>query len=416
MARFEDVRQGPQPALSVHASGGSPAQPWSFATILHPLTPAAFCSDYWGQSPLHLCRAQADFYATLITLADVERYLSMSEIFSRQALTIPRQGSGAPDPPPASLSELYERLLEGSSLRIRRMECFLDPAAPVLALLRDMELALQHPWASLSCYIAPPNAVGLGPHYDETEIFTLQIAGAKRWRLYHRIDSDLPGILQPEQLGEPVHDLRLQAGDLLYLPRGWAHEVTCEEPAFSLTLVFDAVKWGAVLDVLVAKLARTSPFLAAMPAGVLLGGRPEALRPGLEARLALIRDALASLSVEDIVDALAPKLVGRMTLPPDAQLDAVFHLDRLTLETVVQKRPGIGCHLTQRDGKVVLHLPGDYVLQASTRAEPALRGILGTEAPFRIAEMPGDLAGLAKLVLAKQLVACGLLRLPTGGT
>lgn len=397
--------------IRVDAEDAGPlAPPWSFASIIHPITPAAFCSDYWGERPLHIARGRTDFYARLITLADVERYLSMQEIFIRHSVTMPRQGYGIPDPPPVSISELYERMLDGSSLRMRRMECFIDPSAPVLCLLRGMDLALQHPRESLSCYVAPPNAVGLGPHHDETEIFTLQISGMKRWRLYHRIDSDCPGIHTPEQLSEPVHDFILEAGDLLYLPHGWVHEVTSEAPAFSLTIVFDPIKWSAVLDVLVAKLVATSPFMAPMPAGVLLGRHRTDLRRQLEGRVALIRDALATMSVDEVVDIIAPKLVGRMTLPPEAHLDALFHLDRITLETVVDKRPGMACHLTWSDDRAVLILPGGYTLQASLRAEPALRSILAADRPFRVAEMHDTLGGPAKLVLAKKLMTCGLLR------
>jgi cupin superfamily protein len=402
----------PAQEIRVHVRGAEPlAPPWTFASIIRPLTPAEFCSEYWGERPLHLARGRADYYSGLITLAEVERYLSMQEIFTRHSVTMPRQGDGVPDRPPGSISELFERLIDGSSLRIRRMECFMHPSAPVISLLREMESALGHPLSSLSCYVAPPNAIGLGPHHDETEIFTLQISGMKRWRLYHRVDTDRPGIHAPEQLGEPAHDLMLEAGDLLYLPRGWVHEVTSTAPAFSLTIVFDPIKWSAVLDFLVAKLGATGPFMAPMPAGVFLGReRPDSLRRGLAARIELIREALQAMSLDDVVDDIAPKVVGRMTLPPDAQLDALLRLDEITLETVVAKRPGVAYHLTRRADRVVLFLPGGYRLQASERAEPALVSILAAEGPFRVAELHDVLGGPAKLALARKLVTCGLLR------
>src|SRR5262245_61602386 len=101
--------------------------------------------DYWGKQPLHVARGCADFYHGLVTLGEIERYLSMQEILSRHWVTTPRQGYGIPEPPPASLSEVYERLLDGSSLRIRRLECFLDPSSAVMSLVQDMVCELQHP-------------------------------------------------------------------------------------------------------------------------------------------------------------------------------------------------------------------------------------------------------------------------------
>ena len=277
-----------------------------------------------------------------------------------------------------------------------------------------MELTLQHPRNSLSCYIAPPNAIGLGPHHDETEIFTLQISGRKQWRLYHRIECDRPGMHAREELTAPIHDFMLEAGDLLYLPGGWIHEVTSEEPAFSLAIVFDPVRWSAVLDVLAAKLAATKPFMAPMPAGVLLEhSRLDFLDREFKVRVELIRDALAAMNVYEVANDIAGKLLARMTLPPDAQLDVLFRLDQITLDTVVEKRPGIACYLTRSDEAVVIGFPGGYTLRASVRVEPALLSILAANRPFRIREMHDSLAESAKLALTKKLVGCGLLRVVT---
>src|SRR4051812_23954514 len=73
--------------------------PWSFASLIQPVLPATFFSRYWGDQPLHILRGMPDFYAGLITLAEVERYLSMRDVFNRHSITTPRQGKGVPDPP-----------------------------------------------------------------------------------------------------------------------------------------------------------------------------------------------------------------------------------------------------------------------------------------------------------------------------
>jgi ribosomal protein L16 Arg81 hydroxylase len=392
-------------------SHGQLAPPWSFASLIDPVSPDEFRSDYWCAQPLHISRGDASFFAQLITIEDVERQLSTDEVFSRHSVTTPREGYGPPDPPPTSVSELYERLLAGSSVRIRRLECLLDPGTPVLTLLRGMELALQHPRDSLSCYIAPPQATGLGPHHDETEIFTLQISGRKRWRLYGPVDSELPATYDREQLGPPAHDFTLEEGDVLYVPGGVIHDVTNDVPSFSLTVVFDPFRWSALLDLLWRQLAATAEFRAPLPAGVLFADRPhELLSRQLEPRVELVRQALERVSAGALVDDLAQRQVARTTLPPDGQLGVLFELDAITLETVVEKRPSLACHITRRGEKVLLMLPGGYGLEASARAEPALRSVVSMDQPFRVADMDESLGDGAKLALARKLVSCGLLR------
>ncbi len=63
-------------------------------------------------------------------------------------------------------------------------------------------------------------------------MFILQIEGKKRWRLYEprNKQEELPRFSSPNfdqsEIGEPCLDVVLEAGDLLYLPRGTIHQVT----------------------------------------------------------------------------------------------------------------------------------------------------------------------------------------------
>ena len=402
---------GPPP--QVRASAAAPfGPPWSFASLLHPITPEVFFSDYWGRNRLHIARGDGSFFSELITLGELQRYLSVDELYQRGTVTTSSRAVEPPLPPPNSTSELYRRLVAGRSMRIRRMECLLDPSAPTLQLFRDMERTLQHPTGSFSCYIAPANAIGLGPHHDHTEIFTLQIFGTKRWRLYHRVDTDHSKSYRRDQLGEPSAEFVLEPGDLFYLPRGQIHEVENQTPSFSLTFVFDPIKWSALLDMLVERLARTDEFIAPMPAGVLLDGDSTgALQRGFDQRIQLIRDTLDALDAEALRDRAAVEHLTQVTMPPDDNhLESLFQLDRLTPETVLEKRPGVAWHLARKGATVVLTLPGGFTLEVGAGAEPVLRAVLERTGPFRVDEIHDSLDQATQLALARDLVGCGLLR------
>jgi ribosomal protein L16 Arg81 hydroxylase len=383
---------------------------WSLASIVQ-MQPQQFRRDYWGRRPLHVIRQHRSHYDDLVALSDVERYLSQSEIFSRGFVTTPRHGYGMPEPAPRSMAEVFERLSEGSSLRIRKMECFLDPDSPLVSLTRNMVQELQHPLESISCYVARAGAAGLGPHHDETEIFTLQISGSKRWRIYQRVSSASSGTHDPEGLGTPSCELNLKAGDLLYLPSGWVHDVSAEEASFSVTLVFDAFRWASLLDVLSSKLSSAEAFLQALPAGSLLTQDTTSLEEELELRRALMRQAVEAITAQDLVDVLASRLVGGMIWPLREQMQAVLAGGPLTADTLVERNAAVSCHALHTDGAVLVTLPGGYQLRMSERVGPALQNIISSTAPFRIGEILDCLSEPAKLRLAQKLLECGLLRL-----
>ena len=72
-------------------------------------------------------------------------------------------------------------------------------------------------------------ATGLVPHYDDHDVLILQIQGSKTWHLYvgadlppREIQRDKDKAVVVEGLPTPT-DVRLEAGDVLYVPRGRVH-------------------------------------------------------------------------------------------------------------------------------------------------------------------------------------------------
>jgi hypothetical protein len=326
-----------------------------------------------------------------------------------------RQREYGPFEFPPNVGAVYIGLSQGKSLQLRNMERFLDPRAPLLELTRDMEAALGHPLGSLSCYVTPPGGEGLVPHHDESEIFTLQVEGEKRWRLYHRLVTDRPGVHEGAPLGEPAQDLVLGPGDLLYHPRGLVHEVTSlTEASFSITVVFSPITWKSMLDALVADLSTKPAFIEELPAGVL--GRAEArgvLRPGLEARLAMVREGLGKFSVEDFVEHLAARHETVLPRPAEGHFRELFRLDEVGPTTTLQRRKDVRCRiLGPSHGTVTLSVEGADPIELPATAGPALARVLVGE-PFR----PADLQGLSdadRVFLAKILLRAGVVRFAQG--
>ncbi|VCX21264.1 unnamed protein product, partial [Gulo gulo] len=75
-------------------------------------------------------------------------------------------------------------------------------------------------------YITPAGSQGLPPHYDDVEVFILQLEGEKHWRLYH---PTVPlareySVESEDRIGRPTHEFTLKPGDFLYFPRGTIHQ------------------------------------------------------------------------------------------------------------------------------------------------------------------------------------------------
>jgi len=94
-----------------------------------------------------------------------------------------------------------------------------------------------------NAYLTPLHSQGFAPHYDDVDVFILQLEGYKRWRVYappnkmetlpRESSRDYTEKEVEEDMGcELIMDLMIGPGDVLYLPRGWIHQAdTVARPA-----------------------------------------------------------------------------------------------------------------------------------------------------------------------------------------
>lgn len=80
-----------------------------------------------------------------------------------------------------------------------------------------------------NAYLSFDGGGSFGRHWDTHDVYALQLLGRKRWQLFEpTLALPLPQQLSREHAppqAPPVLDVVLQAGDLLYVPRGWWHAV-----------------------------------------------------------------------------------------------------------------------------------------------------------------------------------------------
>jgi len=110
---------------------------------------------------------------------------------------------------------------------------FVDPLWKICAKLEELFGCL----VGANCYLTPAGTQGLAPHYDDVDVFIMQLEGSKVWRLYECVDGPLPREYsrdyQQHEIGNPILAVTLEPGDVMYFPRGFIHQAIAVGDTFS---------------------------------------------------------------------------------------------------------------------------------------------------------------------------------------
>ncbi|ELR18649.1 cupin superfamily subfamily protein [Acanthamoeba castellanii str. Neff] len=228
------------------------------------MTIQRFFAEHWEKKPLLVKRKERKvgdgnrLTKDLFSFATFERLFSSNRpLFYTKNLNVCRYEDGEkkmlnPEGSPASLKEVRKFWREGSTFQFFQPQQHSEVLHRMIAGLEQYFGAL----VGANIYMTPPNAQGLAPHYDDVEVFILQLEGKKKWKLYSPPPSDeLPREysrdLDQDECGEPLMELELEEGDLLYFPRGTIHQA-CTGPSASTHVTISTYQrhtWGDFLAV-----------------------------------------------------------------------------------------------------------------------------------------------------------------------
>ena len=188
-------------------------------TFLAGLSPSAFLRKHWQKRPL-VIRGALPQYRDLIDRKGLISLAGRDDIQSR--LITRSRGQWGLEHGPFPRRRFARLPATDWTLLVQGVNQSLPRAATLLA-----EFAFL-PFARLDDVMvsyAPPGG-GVGPHFDSYDVFLLQVAGTRRWRVSLQTDLELVE-------GAPLKLLRrfkasqewlLEPGDMLYLPPHAAHD------------------------------------------------------------------------------------------------------------------------------------------------------------------------------------------------
>jgi len=390
------------------------------------VAPDAFASEYWGSRALFARAATLPGgFADLFTADDVDelvtrrglrtpfvRMANEGSVLSPSRYTAPG-GFGAEINDQVSADKVLDEFAAGATLVLQGLH---RTWAPLAEFTRQLVTDLGHP-VQVNAYITPASARGFDPHYDVHDVFVIQIAGQKTWRIHPPVHQS-PLRSQPwddhraevgrEAQNPPAIEETFHPGDVLYLPRGWIHSATAlGGTSIHLTIGVAALTRHDVLREVLARAETAETLRAALPLGINLSD------PGLVA--ALVADAVSDLVEFSAADPdqaawVSRRLARRVrdsTRPePIAPLAAVNSAASLHEATTVSLRHGLDGRVVADGDRVSLVLPAKSItLPAEARA--ALTAVL-TGDTVRAGDLPG-LDPASALVVARRLVREGVL-------
>lgn len=389
-----------------------------FNQLIAPLKITNFFNEYWEKQPYILSRDKPDYYSGLLSVKDIDFLVS--------SLSKPEDGwfsligsnsinsleSYLNEEQLLNMSEVYSAYEQGKTILLTRLHTRWQPIGE---LCRKSESDLDSYGLFLSAriganlYLTPKNAQGFPAHYDNHDVLILQIEGTKHWRIYDplvQFPTESKKAFAPrDSLGEPLHEIYVKPGDLLYIPRGYYHEaLTLESHSLHLTLSIYSYTWSHLISSLVASDFR---FRKSLPIGFL---RDETIVSSsvekFKEMINLLKDTDKNL--QETTARFTEKFISKLDLIPEAGFDQLNHLVEIDLNTILRKRNNTIYHILKKNDFVQLQLPG-VKLSGAACLEPVFRFLIDSD-KFSTKSLPDILSDDEKITLVRQLVAKGFLK------
>ncbi len=386
----------------------------AFRWLIEPIAPDSFERDYFERKPCVIERADAAYYASLLTVDDLDVALGTHNVRPGEVGVvlgqddIPRStytdDAGVVDP--IGVTKLFD---QGATITFNQFH----RRIPTLA---DLCSALGQVFSSrlqTNIYLTPPDAQGFKPHWDTHDVFVLQVAGRKRWCVYDaKVTLPLKGqSFDPERddPGEATSEFELGPGGAVYIPRGLMHSArsTSGEASLHITLGVTAFTWTDFLVESVAATAlRESALRHALPLRFADDEFPS------EERERLVREKLEVLVTRCVAEEVWQRF-RKDVLALNTPLFTDLLTSRLRGRSITPasrwtRRRGLRVELrSHRDGCVLSLLGREVQFPAVMRQ--AVEFIASSD-EFTIADLPDCPDDEGKVVLVRRLVGEGLLR------
>jgi hypothetical protein len=387
--------------------------------LVRPHSVEEFFSNFWEQAPLHI-RSVNDADAKrwvreLVSIDDVDALLSSYDAGMHPLESVRLGQSGIMFAPQeyirkreASFGKIdVERVLSlhrsGASIILNQVDEAIEPLRRLCQSLSQAFRTSVH----ANAYLTPSYSQGFPVHFDTHDVFVLQVAGEKIWDLYDPSTVLATPRFAQEATRQPEgapRQVRLTAGDVLYVPRGHPHEAKAHAHAsFHITVGITAYTWSEALRDVLSELEVTDEAFRRS-----VGASFEGVR--VEQREAILTTLAARLCNPDLVRAAWQRKAAQQAEVKQSfrgRLGQMFRSRNISLTTVLKNSQHRDVQVSSV-GTEVMVLFGSNSIILPCFAMPHVRALLDGTATCA-AELPEGIDDDGKLVLVRRLVDEGLL-------
>lgn len=196
-----------------------------------------FLADYWQQQPL-LIRGALPDYQSPLSADELAGLATEAEVESR--IVVERDGASPWELRQGPFTEATFGALPDShwTLLVQALDLWLPEVRTLL-----QHFSFLPPWRLddvMASYA--PRGGSVGPHFDQYDVFLLQVEGERRWQLGGACDAHTP-LLEGTDLRivenfVATEDWLLAPGDMLYLPPRVAHWGVAQSDCLTFSIGF----------------------------------------------------------------------------------------------------------------------------------------------------------------------------------
>ncbi|MEU7575106.1 cupin domain-containing protein [Micromonospora sp. NPDC049240] len=377
---------------------------------------AEFFANHFNQTPLLRRAALSGDSRDVLSVADLDELLHL-EAIRPPYLAITKDGDGVPERAYTTLTRVQGTTVTDTVVAERVYELFRTGATltwsslnHVLPSVRALTRMLATKFAARSdvvAFLTPAGRQGFSPHHDPVDLFIIQLEGTKHWKLWEPPATrrgDI-GHYKLEELGTPVIETTLQAGDVLYLPYNTPHVAAAEDQvSLHLSVMVRPRMWRDLLGLAVERLLDTEGFWQ-FP--YLHESTVTDLVPAFTDHAALLAERLREIDVEAELRRLMTLGQHSEGTAQGNEFQTIAALDAIGGSTLLRRTDVAVTFQESQDGRTKTKVNGHTIAIPSAVAATLARMTSGESVPAR--EINPDVETARSVGIAQALARLGVL-------
>ena len=383
--------------------------------LLEPASTDSFLSEYFNKRHFLARNEDRNRFSELLSFAQLDHIVGTYGL-KHPEIRLARSEDKIP-------SEDYtfkdDRFID--PLRVARL--FSEGATVVFRSLQNRHQPIQHLCNALSkqatiqtqanIYLTPPESQGFDIHWDTHDVFIIQIEGSKIWRMY---DGGITLPIKSQRYnsdqyspGEVIDEFVLNAGEVLYIPRGVMHAAaSTSETSLHITLGFLGYSWAELLVHVLGEVTQSDAYWREnMP----FGFENDADKGLARLQLAFKERLHRFIDEADITPAIQAHLwqIQAFSRPRESRFLANAIYARELLDTSsVELVSGLSISLVSSEDRIYL-IGGSRELSFPSTAQKTLEAVISGEA-FHVDQIEDDLDIESRKTVLTTLLREGIIR------